>query len=102
MLSHVTSQVFPAGMSLEAMSPRRIAVLFAFGILMGSLSVWAVSSLVVIPSLRSPGKCPHCQSQRIRSAWPRLSDRLLLWLRAFRCEACLRRFYVLRRQRAAG
>lgn len=89
--------LLPVRISLEAMSPRRVAVLIALGLLIGTLTVWAVSALIVIPSLRNHGKCPYCRSLRIRGAWPRLSDHALPWLRAFRCEACLRRFYLLRR-----
>ena len=102
----ITLWVLPEFISPEMASPRRVAVLFAFGLLMGTLSIWGVSALIVIPSTRGQGRCPHCRSLRIRSAWPRVSDRFLLWLHAYRCEACLRRFFLLkrheRRQRMAG
>ncbi len=98
MLSHPALFEILPRMSLQAMSPRRLAVLFMFGLMIGSLSVWAISAYLVLPSMRTYGRCPFCQSTRIRSAWPRFSDRLLLWLRAFRCEACLRRYYVLKRE----
>ncbi len=93
----VTLWLLPKIISPGMASPRRLAVLFAFGLLMGTLSIWGISALILMPSTRGQGKCPHCRSLRIRTSWPRISDRFLPWLRAYRCEACLRRFYLLKR-----
>jgi len=57
--------------------------------------LWAV---LLARSRKSVEKCPTCRSNRVRPSWPTISDRLLgvANICAFRCEACLRRFYARR------
>jgi transposase-like protein len=37
--------------------------------------------------------CPHCGAQTAVRSRRRLIERLLFFLKAFRCEGCNRRFY---------
>jgi hypothetical protein len=88
--------------ALSRLSPRAVAVGLAFGIIVVPAAIWALSMLLVIPASREQGRCPHCHSPRIRASWPRMSDKILWWLRWFRCEACLRRFHILKRTAKAS
>ncbi len=61
------------------------------------LLAWGIVALIVTPSRTRGRHCPHCGSGRVRASWLRLLDRGLIWLKPFRCEACLRRFYLFKK-----
>jgi hypothetical protein len=82
---------------LDRFNARRMALAAAAGILVAALCVWVVWSLVMVASRGANRRCPYCASHRVRQAWPRFIDRCLMMFQAFRCEACLRRFYLLKR-----
>ena len=74
-------------------------------IFLGLVSVgllWCLTLIIVASARgRKIAKCPHCHSGRIRSSWPRFGDKCLLLtgITAYRCEACLKRFYAMRNKR---
>jgi hypothetical protein len=43
-------------------------------------------------------ECPSCHSHRIRPSWPTLRDKCLSYsgIAPLRCEACRKRFYILK------
>jgi hypothetical protein len=93
----LSGQAPPMAIALTSFSPRRLALAAAVGILVVTLCVWVVWSLVMIASRGAERRCPHCASRRVRQAWLRVLDRCLMIFQPFRCEACLRRFYLLKR-----
>jgi transposase-like protein len=62
---------------------------------------WLTAVTIVWARGRKISKCPHCQSSRVRPSWPRLADYILFaaYIRAYRCEACQKRFYAMKRGR---
>lgn len=77
------------------MSRLKIAVMVAAGIVAAVVVVWAIVSWIVVARRNKP-RCPSCLRSRFRESWPRPWDRFVLGALPFRCEACKRRFYVLR------
>jgi transposase-like protein len=67
-----------------------------------SVALFLFLALIIVSSARGRkiSKCPHCHSRRIRSSWPRFGDNVLLLtgIASYRCEACLKRFYALRKR----
>jgi hypothetical protein len=59
------------------------------------LLTW-LTTIVIARSRRRIKCCPSCSSYRIRPSWPRILDIFLniTSVSAFRCEACLKRFYA--------
>src|SRR5947209_949133 len=95
-LTRINYQSDLIAINLNRYSSERLAIMLAVGILVISLVVWLVSAFTMIAVRGRKQRCPHCGSERTRSSWPRMSDYLLIGLRPFRCEACLRRYYLLR------
>ena len=75
-------------------SARDLALAAALGTVVLAVCFWLSYCLVSI-ALRDPRRCPACKSPRIRPSSPKLFERFLPRLYAFRCEACSNRFYVL-------
>ena len=90
--------IFPLqNLFLVALAPKPIMASVGLGIMGMVLLGWGFVALILTPS-RTPGQlCPHCGSARVRGSWLRALDRCLIWLKPFRCEACLKRFYRLKR-----
>ena len=59
----------------------------------------ACLTLAILTLARGSAKCPYCFSPRVRSSTPTLVDKLLylIYIRPYRCQACLKRFYARRR-----
>jgi hypothetical protein len=70
------------------------AILIAIGLVLALGLAW-LSVIVVARSRQRVDLCPSCNSNRIRPSWPRVTDVFLSIssIAAFRCEACLKRFY---------
>jgi len=70
------------------------AIIVVAALLLGLALTW-LSVIVVARSRRRVDLCPSCNSNRIRPSWPRVTDVFLRIssIAAFRCEACLKRFY---------
>jgi hypothetical protein len=62
---------------------------------------WLAAVAIASARGRKISKCPHCQSTRVRPSWPRFADYILFpaYIRAYRCEACQRRFYGMKGSR---
>jgi hypothetical protein len=60
-----------------------------------TLFTWLIVILIA-SSRKRVDLCPHCRSYRVRPSWPTIFDKILNLsaLCAFRCEACLTRFYA--------
>jgi DNA-directed RNA polymerase subunit RPC12/RpoP len=70
------------------------------GLVVSIALLWCLTLIIVASARgRKISKCPHCHSRRIRSSWPGCRDKflLLIGITAYRCEACLKRFYAMRR-----
>ena len=70
------------------------------GLVVSIALLWCLTLIIVASARgRKIPKCPHCHSRRIRSSWPRFGDKflLLIGITSYRCEACLKRFYAMRR-----
>ena len=79
-----------------------IRYLIFLGLVVSVALLWCLTLIIVVSARgRKILKCPHCHSRRIRSSWPRFGDRflLLIGIAAYRCEACLKRFYVMATKR---
>jgi hypothetical protein len=76
------------------MDKHKIAFAIAAGLVVVLLLGWI---FVVMFSIfrRRVDICPACNSNRIRPSWPRFSDAFLSLssIAAYRCEACMTRFY---------
>ena len=61
----------------------------------------ACLTLAILTLARGSAKCPYCHSFRIRYSQPTLVDKLLylIYLRPYRCRACRKRFYAIKRRR---
>ena len=59
-------------------------------------------ALACLALARGSAKCPYCLSTRVRSSAPILVDKplYLIYLRPYRCQACRKRFYAMKRRRA--
>ncbi len=70
-----------------------VAIAMALPVLVVFLT-W-LYTVVVARSRHRVDRCPKCRSQRVRPSWPRVVDVFLgiSSVSAFRCEACLARFY---------
>ena len=82
-----------------------IRYLIFLGLVVSVALLWCLTLIIVASARgRKIPKCPHCHSRRIRSSWPRFGDKflLLIGITAYRCEACLRRFYAMRRNRVGS
>jgi hypothetical protein len=55
--------------------------------------LWVV---LLASSRKRVDQCPQCHSCRVRPSWPTIMDGILSIsaICAFRCEACLKRFYA--------
>jgi len=79
----------------------RIRYMVAVALLVAVL--WSIAAAVVVVARgRNISKCPFCRSSRIRQSKSRAKDRVLhyIYVRPYRCEACLKRFYALKRRHA--
>ncbi len=74
--------------------------------LLSLASVLLVAWLAVVLTARRRGirdKCPSCTSNRIRPSWPKLMEKALpRFVCPYRCEACQKRFFALRRAWPVG
>jgi hypothetical protein len=80
----------------------RIRYLMFVGLVVSVALLWCLTLIIVASARgRKIPKCPHCHSRRIRSSWPRFGDNFLLFIgiAAYRCEACLKRFYAMANKR---
>jgi transposase-like protein len=70
---------------------------------LASLS-WLALAIIAMARGRKISKCPRCQSTRIRYSWPRFADKFLYFtnITPYRCEACTRRFYAMKRRRVVS
>jgi hypothetical protein len=70
-----------------------IAIVMALPFLVVALT-W-LYTVIVARSRRRVDRCPKCKSHRVRPSWPKIVDVFLgiSSVAAFRCEACLKRFY---------
>ena len=61
----------------------------------------ACVTLAILTLARSSVKCPYCLSTRVRSSTPTPVDKplYLIYLRPYRCRACRKRFYAMKRRR---
>jgi hypothetical protein len=68
---------------------------------LGLVIVLCSLTMIVIALTRGSAKCPYCLSTRVRSSTPTLADKLLylIYLRPYRCQACRKRFYAMKRRR---
>jgi hypothetical protein len=76
------------------MEKRQIALAVGAAFVVVLLLGWFLAVMISILR-RRVDLCPACNSNRIRPSWPRFSDAFLSLssIAAFRCEACLTRFY---------
>jgi len=76
------------------MEKHKIAFAIGAGLVVVLVLGWVFVVLFSILG-RRVDLCPACNSTRIRPSWPRFSDAFLSVssIGAFRCEACLTRFY---------
>ena len=67
----------------------------------GLVIVFCLLTVIVIALARGSAKCPYCLSTRVRSSTPTLVDKplYLIYLRPYRCQACRKRFYAMKRRR---
>jgi hypothetical protein len=73
----------------------RIRYMLAIAVATPTLITW-LSAIVIARSRQRVDQCPSCKSDRVRPSWPTILDKFLgiSALAAFRCEACLKRFYA--------
>ena len=81
------------------MAEMRLRYILALGLGGSMLLTWLTAWLwvVVLASSRhNLDKCPGCRSKRVRRSWPTTLDKVfsVSAICAFRCEACLKRFYA--------
>ena len=70
---------------------------YMLAIAVGVITLLAWLWVVLLASSRKRvDLCPQCRSYRVRPSWPTIMDRVLSIsaICAFRCEACLNRFYA--------
>jgi hypothetical protein len=79
----------------------RIRYMLLLGLASVALILWLGVFLAALQRGWHVTKCPTCLSDRIRPSWPRMRDKLLRpsLIKPYRCEACRRRFYALKRVR---
>jgi hypothetical protein len=99
-------QLTPLEQMFYRVSPIRAGLILMASALVLLLLAFCIVSIIVILKRGQRARCPHCGTTRIRHAWPRFRDRIFLIFSPFRCEACLRRFYLMKplgqsRQRTA-
>ena len=78
---------------------------YIFAMIMSvALLPWLGAMGCVLARGRRVSKCPSCRSDRIRLSWPRPADKLmgLLMVTPYRCEACMKRFFVLAPKKTAS
>jgi len=85
---------YAADSCLERCVLLRIRYAVAIAVLTPTLVTW-MSAVVIGRSRRRIDRCPSCKSNRVRPSWPTIVDKFfsITSITAFRCEACLRRFY---------
>ena len=68
---------------------------------LGLVIVLCSLTMIVLALTRGSAKCPYCLSTRVRSSTPTFVDKLLylVYLRPYRCQACRKRFYAIKRRR---
>jgi hypothetical protein len=73
----------------------RTRYILAIAVLIPPLILW-LSAVMIARSRARVDRCPVCSSNRIRPSWPKVTDVFLNMsaIAAFRCEACLKRFYA--------
>jgi transposase-like protein len=79
----------------------RIRYMVGLVVLVGVL--WSVMLAAMVAARGwNTSKCPYCLSSRIRQSRPVGTDRVLRYIhvKAYRCEACLKRFHALKRKPA--
>ena len=71
------------------------------GLGFGLVIVLCLFTMIAIALVRGSAKCPYCLSTRVRSSTPTLVDKplFLIYLRPYRCQACRKRFYAMKRRR---
>jgi hypothetical protein len=81
----------------------RIRYVAALIVLIPTVLTW-LCAMVIARRRTRVDRCPSCRSDRVRPSWPTIIDKFVgvSAVAAFRCEACLKRFYgrkslVLRR-----
>jgi hypothetical protein len=74
----------------------RIRYLLLLGTVGVVVLLWLCAFVAALARGRRVSKCPSCHSDRIRPSWPTIRDKILRVSRItpYRCEACLKRFYV--------
>jgi hypothetical protein len=79
-----------------------VQIRHVIGLGFGLVIVFCLSTIIAIALARGNAKCPNCLSSRVRSSTPTPVDRLLylIYLRPYRCQACRKRFYAMKRRRA--
>jgi hypothetical protein len=72
----------------------RIRYVAALVVLTPTLLTWFFAMLIARSRPRVD-RCPACRSDRVRPSWPTIIDKFvgISAVAAFRCEACLKRFY---------
>jgi hypothetical protein len=72
----------------------RIRYILAIAAVTPVLITW-VAAIMIARSRRRVDLCPACRSNRVRPSWPSILDHFfsIASVAAFRCEACLKRFY---------
>jgi hypothetical protein len=80
----------------------RIRYMVGLAFLLMAVVWWITLAAIALARGRNISKCPYCFSSRIRHARPLRADLLLHYIhvRPYRCEACLKRFYALKRKQA--
>jgi hypothetical protein len=75
----------------------RMRIRYSLALIVGTpmLLTW-LFAIMIARSRNRIDRCPSCQSDRVRPSWPKIIDNLLsvTALAAFRCEACMKRFYA--------
>lgn len=73
----------------------RLRYMLVIAVIVPTLVTWFFAVLIA-RSRSTVDRCPVCRSNRVRPSWPKFLDKLLgiSSLSAFRCEACLKRFYA--------
>jgi hypothetical protein len=72
----------------------RIRYMLVVAVITPTLLTW-MCAVLIARSRPRVDRCPVCRSNRVRPSWPKILDRFLSIsaISAFRCEACLKRFY---------
>jgi hypothetical protein len=76
----------------------RIRYMLATGVGTAAVLSWLCVFLAASFRGRRITGCPSCLSDRVRPSWPTFIDKILSYseIRAYRCDACRKRFYALK------